>query len=509
MSAVARVALAARVFALAAVLSVAALVGTGVVRGAIVVVLVGVWAQVFAATGRIPQAWLAVLEGAVTGVLAAAMWPDNDAVTPYLLVPALVGGLTAGILGVVRVLAVESIVTAAAWTLLVHQVDRATLASVLVWFITGLGLGILGVAFRRTLSSAGTDSSYRDALQLIKQLHALSGRLTDGLDAVALSEQIIERASRHLMIVQAVVLVRSKSGLLTPIRFSDGAATESLLTDLEWSGRVWESGSSETRGQRTAIPLRADDETVGLLVSDSLSAPDATAVDAAAHELAADAVQLHAALLFGDVRDAATSEERQRLAREVHDGVAQDVASLGYLVDNLADTAITEEQVQLFAQLRQEVTRVVGELRHSVFDLRNEVGAGQGLGQSISSFARHVGSHSDLTVHVTLDEGSGRIRPDIEAELLRITQEAINNARKHSGGRNLWVHCSVQPPVAAIEVRDDGEGLGVAREDSHGLRIMRERAERIGAVLDVTATAGGGTCVSVRLGTRVTSLLQG
>jgi signal transduction histidine kinase len=130
------------------------------------------------------------------------------------------------------------------------------------------------------------------------------------------------------------------------------------------------------------------------------------------------------------------------------------------------------------------------------------------LGQSLSSFARHIGSHSDLTVHVTLDEAATRLRPDVEAELLRIAQEAINNARKHSGGENLWVSCAVQPPHAWIEVRDDGDGLGPGREDSHGLRIMRERAERIGAELEVEtpAESARGTRVFVRLPARVRSL---
>jgi signal transduction histidine kinase len=197
----------------------------------------------------------------------------------------------------------------------------------------------------------------------------------------------------------------------------------------------------------------------------------------------------------------AVLEERQRIAREVHDGVAQDVASLGYLIDNIADLSTDPQQIDDVARLRKEVSRVVAELRNSVFDLRNEVGATQGLGQSVASYARHVGSHSDLTVHVTLDESTVRLRPRVEAELLRIAQESINNARRHSGGENLWVNCRVQPPHAEIEVVDDGRGLGSGREDSHGLKIMRERADRIGADLQIhsPATDGRGTRVSIRL----------
>lgn len=511
MNPVDRVALAARAFTLAALISVAALLGGSVFRGALMVLMVAVWAQVFASTGRVPQNWVALLEGAAVGILAAFTWPGNDAVTPYLLVPSLIGGLAAGTSGMLQVLGVEAVVTSASWWLVVNHVDRGTFANVLTWLLAGLGLGILGGVFRKTLARSGADSSYRDALDLIKQLHALSGKLTSGLDAVSVAEQVIEATSRRISALQAVVMVRSEAGTLTPLRFSDGAGIESLLHDLLWIDRVWASGRASLRGQRVAIPLRTDSETVAVLVADCVVPPEARQLASLGKELVAKAVQLHAAMLFGDVRDAATSEERQRLAREVHDGVAQDVASLGYIIDNLAETAHDSDQLDQLQLLRSEVTRVVAELRHSVFDLRNDVGAGQGLGQSISSFARHIGSHSDLTVHVTLDEAPTRLRPEVESELLRIAQEAMNNARKHSGGTNLWVSCHVRPPHASIEVRDDGNGLRAGREGSHGLRIMRERAGRIGAALEVETISqdGTGTRVCVRLPARVRSLTQG
>jgi signal transduction histidine kinase len=247
--------------------------------------------------------------------------------------------------------------------------------------------------------------------------------------------------------------------------------------------------------------MTTESERVAVLLIECPSEPDAATVDRITSRLHSSAIQLSAALLFTSVHEAATAEERRRLAREVHDGVAQDVASLGYLVDNLAASTTDPAQAAGVALLRKEVSRVVAELRNSVFDLRNETAPGQGLGESIALFARHIGSHSALTVHVTLDESSVRLRPLVEAELLRIAQEAINNARRHSEGDNLWVRCRVHPPYAEIEVTDDGTGLQSARDDSHGLRIMSERAERIGADLQVESpvTDDRGTRVSIRL----------
>ena len=93
------------------------------------------------------------------------------------------------------------------------------------------------------------------------------------------------------------------------------------------------------REQHVALPLVANDELIAVLVLDTVPHLDSRCRDRPARPAhPRHAVQLQAALLFGRVRDTATSEERQRIAREVHDGVAQDVASLGYLVDNLAAT---------------------------------------------------------------------------------------------------------------------------------------------------------------------------
>jgi len=86
--------------------------------------------------------------------------------------------------------------------------------------------------------------------------------------------------------------------------------------------------------------------------------------------------------------------------------------------------------------------------------------------------------------------------------LLRIAQEAMANARKHSGAANLWLRCTVDSPYAEIEVRDDGTNAHTPRSDSQGLKIMRERSRTIGAELVVTepTTDRPGTQVTVRVG---------
>ena len=105
-------------------------------------------------------------------------------------------------------------------------------------------------------------------------------------------------------------------------------------------------------------------------------------------------------------------------------------------------------------------------------------------------------------VHMSLDESTARLQSAVEAELLRIAQEAMTNARKHAGASNLWVTCTVDPPFAQVEVSDDGHGMADQRPDGrYGLAIMAERAERIRGRLEIRPREPSGTTVAIVIGT--------
>ena len=106
-------------------------------------------------------------------------------------------------------------------------------------------------------------------------------------------------------------------------------------------------------------------------------------------------------------------------------------------------------------------------------------------------------------MHFTLDESTARLPAATEAELLRIAQEAITNARKHAGRReSVGDLCTIDPPYAQIEVSDDGQGIADQRPDGrYGLAIMAERAERIRGRLEIRPRHPSGTTVAVVLGT--------
>src|SRR5690606_15351219 len=140
------------------------------------------------------------------------------------------------------------------------------------------------------------------------------------------------------------------------------------------------------------IPLVAEGRTVGLVAieSDDPAAFGAEAITAAEERTKGAALRLETALLFEDVRSMATTEERQRLAREIHAGIAQELAMLGYGIDN-AMAVLPEDAGEASTELedlRSEVTRLVTELRFSLFELRSNVDRQGGLASAIADYAR-------------------------------------------------------------------------------------------------------------------------
>jgi signal transduction histidine kinase len=497
-----RVALAARVFTIAALLALAGLAGPDFLTGTGLVAVTAAVALVLAQWTSVPQWQVALGEGCVVAVLAVVTHPYQATVTPYLVIPALIVGLDMGRRGLWRILVAEFGVVLLAWLVLEHRWDRAMALNAFTWLATAVGIGVIGVDLRRALNSNESDASYRSAVALIRRLDALSEKLSGGLDPVRIAEEVMLTADAELPTRSAVVLIRSRGGGTAALRYSVGATPVTMSWAEELAEQCWQLEAPVLDEKRVGLPLHAGDEVVAVLVLEALQPVDSRTARQLEQKVETQAVQLQAALLFARVRDSAMSQERQRIAREVHDGVAQDVASLGYLVDNIAGTSRDPAQRDLIAQLRAEVSRVVGDLRHSIFDLRQEIPAGSGLGESLSAYANQVAALSPMAVHVTVDEEGPRLPSDVEFELMRIAQEAMANARKHSGAANLWLKCTVRSPYAEIEVGDDGTRPHAPAADSHGMKIMRERSASIGADLSIDAPMPDrpGTRVLIRVG---------
>jgi len=458
-------------------------------------IIVGVWV-------RTPQ-WAALLvEAGLVACVVGSTLPHTLLLTPALVVTPFVCGAIRGPGAVVGSVALQTCALALTTALLDWRPDEVSGGSIFTWLVAGLGFGLIA-AFLRSVRSRDDDNltPYRDARALITRLLDLSGDLSEGLDAVSISQNVVANAREELPLVGAVVYVRRSDALTPLVESAENAALDTALRE-QLVEQVWSSQTPAVHGGEIAFPLCTDAGVVAVVTAGLPAAAGprinvAEVLRSLTAKYRPEALQLDTALLFSAVRAEATAEERRRLAREVHDGVAQDVASLGYLVDDLEEAATTPTQRELFGILRQDVTRIVTELRRSVFSLRNETTAAGSLGESIGALARHVTTVNGIPVHLRLEEGATRLRGEVEAELLRITQEAMNNAVKHAAPENIWVNCTVAAPSAEIVVRDDGPGLGELRHDSHGIRIMHERAKLIGARVSLENGESGGAVMRV------------
>jgi signal transduction histidine kinase len=457
----------------------------------------------------LPRLWVApAAEIAAAGLVIGLGLHDSYLGLPYLLVPAFAGGLAGGWLGGLASAAAGAAGLLVGAVLSPHAPFSAgTFLGMLPWMVLVVAIGLVGALVGRQQRSDSADvARYAAAYRLLSELRAVSGQLSGGLDAVTLATSILDDVAAVVPVRRSALLVNREGGALVPLAGSGD--DDRWLADTAYDRLAHEVMKTKTpttaylgRGShRIAVPVRIGTRTIGVVVADlsELVTPDELA--ALARSSDEGAIRLETALLFDEIRELATREERHRLAREIHDGIAQELASLGYLVDDLQARATGPDLKSLTITVRKEIGRILSDLRHSIFDLRSDVPADACLGTSLARYARKVSSQTGLRVHLVNDEHAGeRLQPEIEAELLRVGQEAINNVRKHAKARNLWVTVSVHPPSANIRVADDGVGLSSRGMDRYGLDIMAERSRRVGATLVVEERREGGTVVDVSL----------
>jgi len=205
---------------------------------------------------------------------------------------------------------------------------------------------------------------------------------------------------------------------------------------------------------------------------------------------------------FARLRTVGADEERSRIARELHDRIGQSLAYLAFELDRIVRKDERGDAVSTDINgLREDVRGVVREVRDTLYDLRTDVSDERSVPDVLGEFAQRIRDRSGIDVVLRVEE-SGRMPRLQERELWRITQEAMVNAERHSGGSRIDVFWLSDGREAIAEVRDDGQGMPIGaagRMDSYGMLGMRERAASIGATLAVDSIPREGVTVRVSL----------
>ncbi len=213
------------------------------------------------------------------------------------------------------------------------------------------------------------------------------------------------------------------------------------------------------------------------------------------------ALAIENARLREAAQQVAALEERQRLARELHDAVTQSLFSASLIADVLPriwERNQVEGQKRLI-ELGQLTRGALAEMRTLLLELRPSAVTQVPLEDLLRQQAETIAGHARLQVTVAAEGAARTLPPDVHVALYRLAQEALNNVAKHADAEHAAVQLAWTPGQVALAIQDDGHGFDstVARPGHLGLDIMRERAGAIGALLHVDSRKGQGTCVRI------------
>ncbi|MDR5694932.1 MAG: GAF domain-containing sensor histidine kinase [Armatimonadota bacterium] len=192
-------------------------------------------------------------------------------------------------------------------------------------------------------------------------------------------------------------------------------------------------------------------------------------------------------------------EERTRLAREVHDTLAQGLTAIGLRIEAAGESLTTdpERAREHLEKALDLVRKSLAEARRSVRNLRYGLPGGKSLPQALSALGRALTAESGIRVHIRADEPCP-LTCQVEAELYRIAQEALTNVRKHARAREVHIRLRVTKREAALVITDDGQGfdpLAVKEHGGYGILGMMERAGTLGGRLRISSRVGRGTTI--------------
>lgn len=219
-------------------------------------------------------------------------------------------------------------------------------------------------------------------------------------------------------------------------------------------------------------------------------------------------ISIENAQLYHQLRYLSTLEERDRLAREMHDDLAQ---LLGYLnvrasiMEDLLSSGSIPEAKESLTELKRVAMRAYTDVREEIFKLRTTISPGNGLLPTLTDYLSDYQVHYGLETKLLCECDSLADVPDeVATQLIRIIQEALTNVRKHAHASRASIRFVQEGEQVCIRVEDNGQGFYPdqaveANHQSYGLQIMRERAASIGGSLSVESKPGQGTCVTVFL----------
>jgi signal transduction histidine kinase len=361
-------------------------------------------------------------------------------------------------------------------------------------------------ALRTTMAELTTE------LELSALLQAIVERAAGLLNATGGELGLYDEARQEIQIVVSYNLGQDYVG--TRHRLGEGAmgrvaqTRESLILE---DYQAWEGGLSDYAHVRAtlAVPLLVSSRLVGVFTSvttdpdRAFSSDDLHLLNLFARQAA---IAIENARLYGQAQQLAIVQERQRLARDLHDSVSQALYGIRLYAEAAAEELSLGRQdlvTEYLGELQETAQDALAEMRLLIHELRPTVLAEEGLAAALQARLQAVEERAGLQTELTV-QVEDQLPAQLEEELYRIAQEALNNALRHAQASQVRVRLAQAQQASSIilEVIDNGIGFdpeAVQGRGGIGLSAMRERTLGLAGELTVISEAQGGTCVRVEV----------
>ncbi|MEO8570789.1 MAG: ATP-binding protein [Chloroflexota bacterium] len=363
---------------------------------------------------------------------------------------------------------------------------------------------------RLTASLEARNAEVEAGAATASALHAVSLAIASMADLEAILQATVESA-RTLLHADLGLLVLIGADGEPVLRSTSGPETAFDRAGGRGGDEIGRFLRSDGRPALLAAPLRRGGSTIGTLAVGGRAAlshgvGDLETLSSLANQAA---IAVESARLGTELRALAVRHERERIAGEIHDGLAQ---VLGYVntksqaVEGLLESGrLAESRVQM-AELSAAARSIYVDVREAILGLTEPVGQDVDLGMEVRDYAGRFAEAAKLAVTVRVDPGleSAPIAPAVRDEAFGIIREALTNVRKHASARRVEVAIGVHDGRLVISVTDDGRGFDPDRVENdegdwphYGLRAMRHRAAAIDAWISWTSAPGTGTTVDL------------
>jgi len=343
---------------------------------------------------------------------------------------------------------------------------------------------------------AGSDS---DSL-----LAAIAEHARDLADADAATILTTSSAAGQLVVAAAVGAHADK------VRGQSVPARKSISGEVMESGRPLVTESAVTHrdvyqpiirlgrvGPAIFVPLRVRGRATGTLMVANVTGgrrfnQDTTRLVQTFADQASVAIEYARAQI--DLRRLELMEERERIAKELHDGIIQSLFAVGMNLQSTALMAVSPETAARVEKAVDELDRVIRDLRNYIFGLRPGILADRQLNQALEAIGEEVGSTLQIPIAVEVDGEVSAALSSRSHEIVQLTREALSNVSRHSRAKHAAVRLARRGTSAILMIEDDGIGFDPRGTSSgSGMRNMRERAAAIGGKLRITSVDGKGT----------------